>query len=118
MPTPEYPRVDSSEYLEMRARSTDPATSHEAAKKVDAASQRGRIMEVLRGETCARWGLPADPKEGGWTADEIDAALHWGVTTAGRRLSELLKHDPPLVEVCGERLTRSNRLAQVYRAVS
>ena len=110
MQSPAYPRVDSPEYLEMRARSTDPETSHVAARKVNAEGQRGKIMDLMDS------GRPV--RIGGWTADEIDEYIGWRVTTAGRRLSELLKHDPPLVEVCGERLTRSNRLAQVYRVVS
>lgn len=108
MNTPSYPRVDSDEYREMRARSTDPETSHEAARKVDAEGQRGRIMELMRESL----------RDNNWTADELDEHIGWRVTTAGRRLSELHKADPPLVEKCGERKTRSNRLATVYRAVT
>lgn len=105
--TPTYPGRDA--FTEPRARSTDPETSHEAARKVDAAGQRGRIMELLRAPLMAL------------TADEVDDILgradgRWLRTTAGRRLSELKRRG--LVEACGERRTRSNRMATVYRAVS
>ena len=108
MQSPAYPRVDSPEYLEMRARSTDPATSHEAAKKVDAAGQRGKIMDLMDSGRRGRIG--------GWTADEIDEYIGWRVTTAGRRLSELKRRG--LVEACGQRYTRSGRQATVYRATA
>ncbi len=102
-------------FTEPRARSTDPETSKAAGRAVDAGKQRGKIMAVLRGESCKRWGLAGDPDEG-WTADELDRAIRWRVTTAGRRLSELKRRG--LVEVCGQRLTRSGRMAAVYRVVS
>ena len=113
MQSPAYPRRDSAEWLwmrahpeewlEMRARSTDPATSHEAAGKMDAEGQRERIMRLMR--FMARCG---------WTADELDEVIGWRVTTAGRRLSELKRRG--LVEACGQRYTRSGRQATVYRA--
>ena len=90
------------------ARTTDPATSHEAAAVVDAEGQRGKIMKALRGE----WR----DHQYEFTADGLDEYLGWRVTTAGRRLGELCKLG--LVEPCGERLTRSNRPATVYRVVS
>ena len=101
---PSYPRVDSEEYLEMRARSTDPATSHEPARQVDAAGQRGLILNAL---------VVGDAE---LTADELDTWIGWRVTTAGRRLSELKRRG--LVEACGQRYTRSGRQATVYRCVS
>ncbi len=107
--TPTYPGRDA--FTEPRARSTDPETSRAAGRAVDAEGQRGTIMVVLRGPG----RMPPTP---GWTADEIDGYIGWRVTTAGRRLSELHKADPPLVEKCGERRTRSNRMATVYRVVA
>ena len=92
----------------MRARPTDPATSHEAARKGDADGQRGEILDVLR---IAHFSLT-----GGMTADELDEAIGWRVTTAGRRLSELKRRG--LVEACGQRYTRSGRQATVYRATA
>jgi len=94
-----------------RARSTDPETSHEAGRAVDAAGQRERILKLLR-------VVPPSVQERlcGLTADEIDRTIEWRVTTAGRRLSELKRRG--LVEVCGERKTRSGRMAAVYRVVS
>ena len=72
--------------FEPRARTTDPATSHEAAAMVDAESQRGRILDLLSPALLAL------------TADEIDEILgrvdgRWRLTTAGRRLSELKRRD-------------------------
>ena len=93
-----------------RSRSTDPATSHEAARKVDAAGQRGKIMELM-GRDHRVYGGAA-----GLTADELDDIIGWRVTTAGRRLSELKRRG--LVEACGRRYTRSGRQATVYRAVA
>ena len=91
------------------ARTTDPATSHEAAAAVDAEGQRGEIMIVL--------GIASFSLSGGMTADEIDEVIGWRITTAGRRLSELKARG--LVEATGtQRLTRSGRFATVYRVVA
>lgn len=95
-------------FTEPRARSTDPQTSKDAGDAVDAEGQRGEIMDILR---IARFSLT-----GGMTADEIDKEIGWRLTTAGRRLSELKRRG--LVEVCGQRPTRSGRKASVYRCVS
>ena len=109
MNAPAYPRVDSEEYLEMRARSTDPATSHEAARKVDAAGQRGKILKLMRTHRMI----------GGWTADEIDTYLGWDYATAGKRLSELSDCDPAQIIATGDvRKTRKGCDALVYRAVA
>ncbi len=97
-------------FSEPKARTTDPATSHTAARMVDAAGQRGRIMEVLRA-IYRDVGLA-----GGLTADQLDEMIGWRLTTAGRRLSELRARE--LVIPCGERKTRSGRPATVYRAVA
>ena len=90
------------------ARTTDPSTSHRAAAMVDAAGQRGKIMDLMDS------GRPV--RIGGWTADEIDEYIGWRVTTAGRRLSELKRRG--LVETVGQRYTRSGRPARVWRVVS
>ena len=105
MNPPTYPGRDA--FTEPRARSTDPETSHAAGRAVDASGQREDIMDLLR---IARFSLT-----GGMTADEIDKEAGWRVTTAGRRLSELKRRG--LVEKCGERRTRSGRMAAVYRCV-
>ena len=96
-----------------RARTTDPRTSHTAAAMVDAEGQRRTIMDALAVD--ARHSR-LEECDAGLTADELDTAIGWRVTTAGRRLSEL-KRDG-FVESCGERLTRSGRPATVYRAVA
>ena len=109
--TPSPDQVDA--FTEPRARSTDPETSKAAGRAVKAGKQRDRIMDLLR-------SVPSSVKESlcGLTADEIDAAfgVGWRLTTAGRRLSELKRRG--LVEKCGERKTRSGRMATVYRATS
>lgn len=106
--------IDQGDIFEPRARSTDPETSKAAGRAVDAAGQRDRIMKFMDGEYR---GMTAGPHPaGGWTADELDEYLGWRVTTAGRRLSELKRRG--LVEACGQRVTRSNRMATVYRCVS
>ena len=109
MNAPTYPGRDA--FTEPRARSTDPRTSHAAGDAVDAAGQRERIMELLKAV-----GRPTGMWHGGLNADQIDQYIGWRLTTAGRRLSELKRRG--LVEVVGERLTRSGRKASVYRAVS
>ncbi len=96
-------------FTEPRARSTDPQTSKDAGAKVDANRQRDLIMALLTQHDYS------DTSEG-WTADEMDYIIAWRLTTAGRRLSELKRRG--LVEVCGERKTRSGRKASVYRVVS
>ena len=64
-----------------RARNTDPDTSHEAALSMTgpAGKQRRMIIDLLYEE---RRGL---------NAGEIDKALDWPVSTAGRRLHEMKK---------------------------
>lgn len=85
-----------------RARLTDPPTSHQAAAAVDAAGQRAAILQALAG--------------GAMTADEIDAALGWRVTTAGRRLGELYRLGRART-TGATRPTRSGRAAEVWEAV-
>jgi DNA-binding MarR family transcriptional regulator len=65
-----------------RARRSDPDTSHEAADSMGdggAAQQRLQIMRLL--VTLSNGN--------GMNAGEIDAALLWPVSTAGRRMCEL-----------------------------
>ena len=108
---PTYPGRDA--FTEPRARSTDPQTSHDAGAAVDAGRQRDRIMDRLN------WHYRVDnlPRDG-FTADELDEYISskdptWLRTTAGRRLSELNRRE--LVIPCGQRKTRSGRMATVYR---
>lgn len=88
-----------------RARSTDPETSHEAAESMvgAAGAQRAACLEHLR-------------TVGPSIADEIDAAMDWRPTTAGRRLSELA--EAGLARITSQkRRTRSNRNAFVWEAL-
>ena len=85
-----------------RARNTDPATSHAAARSmwVGAVVHRRKILDALL--------------YGPLTADQLDEAIGWRATTAGRRLGELVKAGHV------ERLeatdpTRSGRQAARYR---
>lgn len=85
-----------------RARRTDPATSHAAAHAQDGAAQRAAILAQLAA--------------GPMTADELDAALAWRPTTAGRRMRELWQLG--LVRGTGQtRPTRSGRSAEVWAKV-
>lgn len=107
---PTYP----GRITEPRARSTDPQTSHDAGAKVNAAGQRAVILGLMSQDRRVHGDAA------GCTADELDAIIggrdpKWLRTTAGRRLSELKRRG--LVEVCGERKTRSGRKASVYRVV-
>lgn len=86
-----------------RARATDPGTSHAAAAAAHADAQRAACLAALR-------------QQGGLTADEVDAYLHWRPTTAGRRLGELRALG--LIRATEQtRLTRSGRAALVWEAV-
>lgn len=80
-----------------RARSTDPQTSHDAAASMveGAKAQRERILEILR-------------ERGPMNAYEIDKAIGWRETTAGRRLKELAHPNVGLVKMTVHtRATRS-----------
>jgi predicted ArsR family transcriptional regulator len=87
---------------EPRARTTDPETSHEAAVSMSdaAASQRAEIYQHL---------LTVGPA----TADAIDLALGYRVTSAGRRLPEL-RDLGKVVMLEGTGLTRSGRQARLW----
>ena len=88
-----------------RARATDPETSHEAAESMAGAAgaQRAACLKHLR-------------TVGPAIADEIDAAMGWRPTTAGRRLSELA--EAKLAKITDQkRRTRSNRNAFVWEAL-
>ncbi len=84
-----------------RSRTTDVETSHAAAASVvDVAGvQRVRILQELEG--------------GNLTADELDERISWRVTTAGRRLSELLEMGA-VRRLEATRKTRSGRLARLW----
>lgn len=64
-----------------RARRTDPVTSHEAGRNVNAASQRQRVLTVL----VARWRRCQEPM----TDDAIADVLSIPSTSAGKRRLEL-----------------------------
>lgn len=68
-------------FIEPRARNTDPATSHMAAKRAErfAASHAGQILMALRTEA-ASYGL---------TADEIGVLIGLTVVQVDRRTIEL-----------------------------
>lgn len=85
-----------------KARNSDPDTSHEAAKSMtdEAATQRRQILEHLEAH-------------GPQTADALDEALSFRLTSAGRRMSELLRK--ALVRRTGEKeMTRSGRRADLW----
>ena len=87
-----------------QARRTDPDTSHEAALSMvgPAGKQRRKIIDLLYVE---RSGL---------NAGEIDKALDWPVSTAGRRLHEL-KTAGLVTKNGGTRPTPvGGRLAHIY----
>ncbi len=85
-----------------RARSTDPATSHDAAASMRdvAAQQAAAILAHLR-------------THGPATADGLDAAIGWRPTTAGRRLAEL-ERVGQVRRLATTALTRSGRAAQLW----
>ena len=84
------------------ARTTDPATSHQAAESMTEAAGVQRLAIVRALEKRAM------------TADELDQALQYRPTTSGRRLAELERMGR--VSVTEEtRATRSGRQARVYR---
>jgi len=88
-----------------RARNSDPETSHEAASSMvsEAQNQRIQIYAWLKGH-------------GPMTADELDDALNFRLTSSGRRLPELLEAGK--VERLKEtRKTRSNRRAHLWGAI-
>ena len=92
-------------YAKKRARFTDPPTSRAAAagSRENAKAQRRMIMVYLS-------------REGPHTADEIDAAIGWRPTTAGRRTGELARNGR-IVDSGVTRRTRSGRRAVVWAAV-
>ena len=88
-----------------RARTSDPETSHAAAKSMvgEAEAQRKRIVAHL-------WEV------GPRMADQLDEELGFRVTSAGRRLSEL--EEAKLVEALDRTgKTRSGRRARYWKAV-
>ncbi len=87
-----------------RARTTDVDTSHAAAASITdvAGVQRLRILQELEG--------------GPLTADELDERIGWRVTTAGRRLSELLEATA-VRRLETTRKTRSGRLAHLWEVL-
>ena len=88
-----------------RARSSDPDTSHEAARSmhVAAATHRGMILKHLE-------------KHGASTGDAIDEALGWRHATANRRLPELRRMN--LIEMSDQTaVTRSGRRARMWRII-
>lgn len=90
------------------ARATDPDTSHAAAGSMAGAAdtQRRDIYEALR-------------QAGPLTADELDELLGLRVTSAGRRLIELARMDPPMARrLAGKRDTRSGRKAHLWEAIT
>ena len=90
------------------ARPSDPATSHLAAESMDLAAETQRAD--LYAALCANGPL---------TADELDELLLFRVTTAGRRLIELTRLDPPLARRLERtRLTRSGRSAHLWEALT
>ena len=85
-----------------KARKSDPDTSHEAGLSMtdEAATQRRQILEYLEAH-------------GPQTADALDEALGFRLTSAGRRMSELLRK--ALVRRTGEKeMTRSGRRADLW----
>ena len=89
--------------VEPRARSTDPATSHNAAATIDTGSLQGRCLAVLVGEM---------------TANEIAQAASqrfFGMPDSYRkRVHELVRKQ--LAEACGERQCSVTGIkAAVYR---
>lgn len=89
------------------ARATDPSTSHQAALSMvgEAGTQRREILDALR---------TTGPK----TADELDELLGLRLTSAGRRLIELARTDPPLARrLPAKRTTRSGRAAHLWEAI-
>ena len=90
-----------------RARTSDPVTSHQAARSMRAAAQaqRDQIMGTLR------------ERPDGLTNDELDQLYGWRAGTASRRTTELLAAG--LIARDGtERQTRTGRAALVNRRVA
>ena len=96
------------EDLTPRARTSDPETSHAAAKSMveAAASQRFRLLAYLR-------------KQGshGATGAEIDFALEWRPCSANRRLKEL-EVAKLATRTTVTRPTLSGRAAEVWLSAS
>ena len=88
-----------------KARTTDPATSHDAAESMydEAQAQRGHIHQWLI-------------VHGGMTADALDQALGLRVTSAGRRLPEL-ESEGLVRKTERQAMTRSGRSAIIWEAV-
>lgn len=87
------------------ARASDPDTSHEAAASMvdEAQNQRIQIYAWLVGH-------------GPMTADELDEALGFRLTSSGRRLPEL--RETGKVRMTEEkRKTRSGRSARLWEAI-
>jgi hypothetical protein len=83
-----------------RARLHDAPTSHAAAAQAHATEQRRLIVVALTAH-------------GPMTADDIDMALGWRPTTAGRRMAELA-HLGAALTTGATRPTRSGRAAEVW----
>jgi len=88
-----------------QARTSDPATSHEAAASMydEARAQRQHIHQWLI-------------VHGGLTADGLDQALGLRVTSAGRRLPEL-ESEGLVRKTQRQAMTRSGRSAIIWEAV-
>ncbi len=90
-----------------RARTADPATSHEAAASITDGARAGQYRLIL--------ALLAE-HPAGLTNDQIDLALSWRTGTASRRVAELVGAG---VERCTEtRPTSTGRGAHVHRLAS
>lgn len=92
-------------FSQPRARTSDPQTSKDAAQSMREAAhaQRAVILEALATRDA--------------TADELDARCGFRSSVAGRRLHELVRAG--LVTVTDQvRVTRSGRMANVYRRVA
>ncbi len=101
----ELPRANNAADLPLfappAARSSDPATSKDAAASMEAgaAHHRAQIMAALA--------------QGDLTGDELNRLYHWPAATANRRLTELVRAG--LIHATDRtRPTRAGRQAAVY----
>ena len=98
------------DFLNPIARGSDPASSHEAARKLTSrASHAATVLKILKGI-----GKPLTSHEIGanWPVVDMDSVK---VT---RRLNDLVKHDPPLVAKAPIRPCRvTGRKILTWRAV-